>query len=182
MAHPSRAKWAEELSKQLKAKIVWDQKNDVWDTCKRAWQAHEMTADWAITIQDDAIVAKDFRKRSKEHLKRASDLGCAVQFYAGSGRLDTQFAQSYPQGYYVDEFLSWGVAIAIKPALIPPMIRFGNSYPAWQDDIKIKYFLKSRRIKTYYPLPCLVDHRRMAENATLTGCKDSDRYSNYYKG
>lgn len=148
----------------------------IWKNCKRAWQMHDKTSDWAITIQDDALLSKDFLKSAIDFI--VNNPNPAYQFYWGNDYEPTE--QDIAKGFVKRE-MAWGVAICLRTDLIDEMIRFGNGYFAWQDDVKIKYFLKSKGIKTLFPIPCLVDHRKLSENPTLTPCVDSEKRSKYFK-
>ena len=48
------------------------------------------------------------------------------------------------------------------------MIKFGNGYYAWQDDTKIKNFLKSKGIKTVFPTPCFSRPQMVANTNSLS--------------
>lgn len=187
MASKKREQWAKELSEQLNnCPIALDPHprfniGNIWENCQRAWKMHDKTKKWAVVIQDDAILCKDFIKKAEKHLEKAEQLGCAVQFYVGNNpHYEEQFSENIKNGYLVKDHLSWGVAIALKTEWIKDMIDFGNSYGGWQDDIKIKYFLIKKQIPTYYPLPGLVDHRQEDENPSLVRSKDGNRFSNFF--
>lgn len=186
MAHPKRKEWAEQLSKELACPIYWDIDNNVWNTCKGAWNLHEKDADFHVVIQDDAILTSNFKEKTKNFIENICkyNKNVAFQLYHGGGKNDQkQVIQfGYKQGYVIKHLMAWGVAICLPVSLISEMLRFGDGYYMWQDDIKIKYFLKNKKIPTIFPLPSLVDHRKMTDgNNTLTGSADSDRYSPYFE-
>lgn len=187
MASRKREAWALELSKQLNnCPIAFDPNtrfnvSNIWENCKRAWGMQDVSKKWSLVIQDDAILCKDFLLKVQEHLDRAEKLNCAIQFYVGNNHhYQEQFGANIKNGYVIMPYLTWGVAIALPSELIPSMIAFGNSYSAWNDDIKIKYFLLNKQISTYYALPGLVDHRKEKENPSIVRSKGGDRFSNFF--
>lgn len=186
MAHPKRKEWAEELSEKLGGvPIGWDDKNQVWDTRKKALELIDKDSKYALVLQDDAIICDDFLKKVEEFILNIEgiypDEDLAFQlFYGNRVQNRKEIDRGMAIGHIRKKFLSWGVAIITPTRLIRDMIRFGNGYYSWQDDTKIKHFLLSRGIPMIYPMPCLVDHRRMKENPTLVPSKDSDRYSNVF--
>lgn len=187
MASRKREAWALELSKQLNnCPIAWDphlrfNTGNIWENCKRAWGMQDKSKKWGLVIQDDAILCKDFLSKVGEHLDRAEQMNCAIQFYIGNNpHYEEQFSQNLEKGYLIKPELSWGVAIALPSDLIPLMLQFGNQHMGWQDDIKIKHFLLKKNISTYYPLPGLVDHRQENENPSLVRSMDGNRFSNFF--
>lgn len=187
MAVEKRREWAEALSQQLGGcPIAFDPHprfniGNIWENNVRAWRLQDRSKEWSLVIQDDAILCENFLERAQEHLKRADELGAAVQFYVGNGEHFEEFKEHIEKGYYLRREMVWGVAIAVKTEWLDEMIRVGTSFRAWQDDIKIKHFLLKKNIPTYFPLPCLVDHRRMDENPSFASPSDGDRYSPLFK-
>lgn len=181
MAHPKRKEWAEELSKFIGCQIAWDTDNNVWNTRKKALLLAEKS-DFHLVIQDDAILCKNFKEKAIDFIEKNNIKDMAIQFYYGNRIKEKKeiIEKAIKDGLMIRNHLSWGVAIATPTQWINDIIRFGNSYYAWQDDVKIKHFLISKRYKTIYPIPCLVDHRRQSVNPTLTPSIDRDRYSNYF--
>ncbi len=178
MAHPNRKEWAEELARELDCEIYWDTNNTIWHTCRGAWQLADRTSDYHFVIQDDAILCRNFKQRVQELVEKSIEHNgeTAFQLYFGRGRFllnKSDREKAIKQGYYVRTLCAWGVAIGMPTKLIDEMIRFGNGYYAWQDDTKIKNFLKSKGIKTVFPTPCLVDHKW---SPTLTPCPVMDNY------
>lgn len=187
MAHPNRREWAENLAKELDCSVYYDTNNTIWDTCKGAWRLAPEDSDYHFVIQDDAILCKDFKKKVHDFvqkiLKTTNGNYIAFQLYIGRDRLlrgETVINSAFEKGFFINNVSMWGVAIGMPTKYIDKMIQFGNGYPAWQDDTKIKYFLKSVNLKTAFPVPCLVDHRPISENKTLTPCVDFDKKSPYF--
>ena len=171
MAHPKREYFAKDLAKKLNCSIFWDKDNNIWNTCKGAWFLAE-NSDYHFVIQDDAILCKNFKKLVKNFISKSikENGETAFQLYFGRGRFllnKSDREKAIKKGYYVRTLCAWGVAIGMPTKLIDEMVKFGNGYYAWQDDTKIKNFLKSKGIKTVFPVPCFVDHRELE---TLTPC------------
>lgn len=174
MASREREEWALELARELNCEIAWDSDKNIWNTCKKAWRLHDPNYQYHLVIQDDAILSKDFIEHAIDFI--VTHPNEAYQFYWGN-----DYEPTTPEKGYEERDMAWGVAICLKTELIDEMIRFGNVYQAWQDDVKIKHFLKSKGIKTLFPIPCLVNHRKLSENQTLTPCVDSEKYSKHFK-
>jgi hypothetical protein len=56
------------------------------------------------------------------------------------------------------------------------MIAYGDKKKIKQDDTRISYFLQSKKIPIYYPLPSLIDHRH---GESLV--KDPGKFRSAYK-
>ena len=167
MAHPKREYFAKDIAKKLNCSIFWDKDNNIWNTCKGSWLLAE-NSDYHFVIQDDAILCKNFKKVVKDFItKSIKENGeTAFQLYFGRNSNVVKKEKAI-NGCVISDICAWGVAIGIPTRLIKEMITFGNGYNAWQDDVKIKYYLKSKGIKTVFPVPCFVDHRELE---TLTPC------------
>src|SRR5690554_7753472 len=77
MAHPDRAYLIDSLYKKLlpiESKVVWDEKNNIWDTCRRAWLTHDAQSDYHLVIQDDALIGKLFHFRLMKLLEPGLDV------------------------------------------------------------------------------------------------------------
>lgn len=185
MAHPSRKDWAEALANKIGCPIYYDTDNTIWNTCKGAWLLHEKHADYHFVIQDDAILCENFLNRFEKIFNKSieSNGETAFQLYYGRDRIiknKESMKKAIEDGYFVNDKCAWGVAIGIPVKYIEEMIQFGDSYPAKEDDTKIKYFLLSKGIKTVFTIPCLVDHRKIEENPTLTKAQDFNKQSEFF--
>ena len=56
VADPKREAWANELSKALDAPITWDERNNTWDTHRRALLS--ATGSHCLIVQDDAVLSE----------------------------------------------------------------------------------------------------------------------------
>lgn len=185
MAHESRARHFDYLKERLgDVPFAIDKQGEevgIWENRKRALKLHG-DSKYHLVVQDDAIVCDNFRERAEAFIQKIEAFGypSAFQFFIGERynfATPHQLNIGRSRGYLDSRDLAWGVAIAFLTEWIPECITYGDWYPAWQDDTKIKYFLKKKKAIVHYPVPCLIDHRPMDENPTLTPSKDSNRVS-----
>lgn len=155
MAHPERKEWAKDLSQKLQVPIVYDRKNDIWDTCRRAWLAIDKNAEYGLVLQDDAILCTDFRKHAEAVLQE----DFVYSLYAGnllSNRI--RMAERKGRDYVITEMVYNEVALCMRTEHIGAMIQYCDEREATTDQ-EIGRWAKLNRIKIYHPLPSLVDHR-----------------------
>jgi len=169
MAHPRREAFIPSLLDALDrpAEVVWDQRNDRWDTGRRSMLAYDPAATHHLVVQDDAIVCRDLVAGLEAALVHVPDR-TPVCLY--TGRL-TPFAEQTTEvarratdqgaAWLVMEGLHWGVGIVMPTELIDPMIRWGDTRGKHiaNYDKRISRWLGEQRISTWYPWPSLVDHR-----------------------
>lgn len=154
--------------------IVWDQKQDRWDTGSRSMAVGTSAgADWHMVVQDDVILCDGFVQEAQKALAMVQD--GPVAFYMGRGHLEglgtVQLVRRARQGAY--RWLRgrgplWGPAVAIRPADIAPMLEWGDARqePANYDLRMALYFRKIGRT-CLYSIPSLVDHRTGHHNPSL---------------
>lgn len=169
-AHPKRKQFVDELLKKLGKKIpvIWDEKNDVWDTRKRCLQQHiQAGAKWSLTIQDDALVTKDFIRKVEKFLAVSRvrnpytiQKGYAVNFYFGTAT-DQRVFIAKRKGYLTSRGMRGGVAICLPTNCLQAIIdRWENTDELKRhDDSRIGRFLREREYRTYIPYPSLTQHR-----------------------
>lgn len=181
MAHPRRHRFVAALEKMLpSAVVVWDEKNNRWDTGRRSMLAFDPEAEWHIVVQDDALLCDGFLVQVHSALAEVVD--GPVSFYCGKvgkfGERSTVnvFTEASRRG---DHFLKapgpwWGPAVAVRTQDIPSMIEWCDP----RDDVPnydrrmSRYFDSIGRI-CWYSIPCLVEHRVGADNPSLVagrGC------------
>lgn len=166
MAHPTRQKFFGHLREKLgvsdKDFSIDVNSEGVWFNCKRSWLMYDLKADWHIVVQDDAIVCDNFRNIAQKAIESAVEKygkNVALSFYWGNRQQYKEKArQGLKQGHVTSQ-LHWGIAVCLPTRLIKEMIKFCDKMEMRQDDARIKRFLNSQRIKVYYPLPSLIDHR-----------------------
>lgn len=156
MAHPDRKEMAELLSAGLGGiPIVWDEKNNVWDTCKRAWQAIDKTAEYGLVLQDDVIPCTEFVRRAESLLTE----DYLYNFFIHSGFVaKVEKAISDGQSGFFTSSIFGEIALCMPIKYINGMINYCESKKA-QSDTVISSWAITNKVKIYYPIPSLVDHR-----------------------
>jgi hypothetical protein len=169
MAHKKRAEYIPHLVQQLgitDADVIWDRKENRWDTGRRAWQAIDQSAQWGMVVQDDALVAKDLIAGLETALDHLPGPGI-VSPYIGTRRpvasaveRAVQAAQAENVSWVLMPSLNWGVAIVLPTRIINGMIRWCDQQRYPQYDRRIgRYAIDVERLSTWCPWPSLVDHR-----------------------
>lgn len=156
MAHPSRAKYIPYLLERLgDVPVIYDRKNDIWDTCRRAWLAIDKAAEYGLVVQDDAIVCSNFRERAEACL----DGDFVYSFFAGYLLRDRiRHAEAKGRGYVESGQIFNEIAICMRTKHIDRMVKFCDDMQA-KTDQDISKWARLRRLKVRYPIPSLIDHR-----------------------
>lgn len=156
MMHPSREKYIPYLKKMLgDIPFVMDRKNNIWDTCRRAWLAHDFACEYGIIIQDDAIICNDFRKRAELFL--TGDF--IYSFYAGkflAGRILD--AERKKLDHVISPMIYNEIALCMKTSRIKDMVNFCDELDAQTDQDIVKYARK-QGLQIFYTIPSLINHR-----------------------
>lgn len=171
MAHKKRAQFIPHLIEQLgltEDDVIWDTKQDRWDTGRRAWEAVDQTADWGAVIQDDAVVCKDFipgMEKALSYLKR----DVVVSPYVGTRRplahrveAAVRAAEREKAAWIRMPSLNWGVAIVLPTHIINGMLPWCDrqNYPNYDRRVG-RYCIDVERMSTICTWPSLVDHREV---------------------
>ena len=177
MMHPKRIGNLEYLKERLgDVPVSMDTDENIWHTCRAAWEMHDPNAEFHLVVQDDAIICDDFLNRAESVLTEG-----AHSFYFGYRKnYVEQVAAALPTGEIVLPYLHWGLAVCLPTAHIRPIIRWGNGcdLPPHHDDTRIKTYLRSRGMTIRYPLPSLIDHK--ADVSLVTGEVNPKRCAIYY--
>lgn len=174
MAHPKRKHFVEELVPQLPdAEVVWDQKNDRWDTGRRAMMAYDPAATWHLVVQDDAILCPSFLAGVKGALDSVSP-EVPVSFYTGRVRPYHEHVQRAVQGakrngltWFCMRGPLWGPAVAVPVQLIERMVRESDPMDIPNYDMRMAEWFYGQGIQCWYSVPSLVTHRVGPENPSL---------------
>lgn len=169
MAHKKRAHHIPELVERLGLTaddVIWDRKNDRWDTGRRAWDAIDRTSDWGMVVQDDALVCRDLIAG----LEKAAVLlpeRCLVSPYTGTRRpvasrveRAVNAARTANASWIRMPSLNWGVAIMAPTDIIDKMLPWCDkqTYPNYDRRVG-RFAIDVMRLPTYCTWPSLVDHR-----------------------
>lgn len=156
MAHPSRADFIPYLRRKLgDVPVLFDRKNNVWDTCRRAWLAHDRKCEYAVVIQDDAIICDGFKSKAKKLL--TADM--VYSFFAGS-MLSNRIATAHKKGIaHVDSDMIFNeIALCMPTKYIDEMVKYCDDRNS-DTDHNIGNWARAKRIKIRYVIPSLIDHR-----------------------
>lgn len=157
MAHPDRAHFIPYLQERLGGDIpvVYDEKQNIWDTCRRAWLTIDRSAEYGLVIQDDAIVCNGFERKAKRRLKEDA----IYSFYAGD-LLRTRITRAVRQGENEvrTNHIYHEIALAMKTKRIEEMVRFCDEREA-QDDHEIDRYARREGLEIIHTIPSLIDHR-----------------------
>lgn len=174
MAHPSRAHFVEGLVPLLGyPPVVWDERNDRWDTGRRSMLAFDPKADWHLVVQDDAVLCRDFLRGVRRALEVVGDHPVALY----TGRVQPYYAfvsravdRAAAEGKTWIEMQGpwWGVAVAVPTHHIEAMIEWCDQRPDVPNyDRRMAIYFDSIGVRCWYSVPSLVDHRVGAENPSL---------------
>jgi len=178
VAHPTRRRWADQLSDQLGAHITMDPgrlgctRNHI-----NAWHHHHQhtTTEWALVIEDDALPIPDFTAQT------ALALGTAptpiVSLYLGRQRppqhqasimAAVKHATEHHHAWITASTLFHAVAVAIRTSQVPNLVRFIDHNPYCHLDIDeaITEWCRHHNHLIGYTQPSLVDHRDTGSIAT----------------
>lgn len=162
MAHPKRKEWAEELSKQLlDAPIIYDEKQNIWDTCRRSWLLYDRDAEYHLVIQDDAILCYNFIEKAKQVLRTGKIFNedYIYSFYAGEMMKNHIIkAEKKRRNYVISGMIFNEVALCMKTEHIKGMVKFCDDREV-DTDQEVARWARIKLLKVFYTIPSLVDHR-----------------------
>lgn len=177
MAHRKREHLIPELVDRLGItddQVVWDRRNDRWDTGRRAWEAHDPTATHHLVLQDDALVCQDLIAGLEQALEYVP-AEALVSLYTGTRRPMSSVveqavgrARAADAAWIVMRALNWGVAFLAPVGSIGDMLTWGDrqSYPNY-DRRAGRYYYLVECWPVWCTWPSLVDHR--ADTDSLCG-------------
>lgn len=168
MAHPSRAHYVPYLQEKLRqpggaeVPVAMDEKQNIWDTCRRAWLLHDPTADYHFVIQDDAIIGKDFHENIQKLVANGDDF--VYNLYLGRPKFRTVVANARAKGrtHLIRPNIHHEIALGFPVRRIKDMVRFvdtENSGQEVQHDRFINRYVTGNKLSVFFPLPSLIEHR-----------------------
>lgn len=175
MAHPKREHWVPLLEEQLgDAKVVWDEKQDRWDTGARSMLAYDPNATHHLVVQDDSLLPPDFRagvERMLGYVPPENPVGLYYGRYRPrqyQTRLLVAQAQRLDAAFIVHSGPWWGVGVVVPTVHIEEMVAWGYEH----DDIanydrRMTRWFETQGIDCWYTIPCLIEHRHGVENPSL---------------
>lgn len=170
MAHEKRAAFIPELEARLdrEAKVVWDEKNDCWDTRSRAMRAYSSGASHHVVVQDDAIVCRDLIAGIERALVSLPEPDqTPIVLYIGTKRplrgtmgIVAAEAESAGASWVKMTQIHWGVGIVFPVGMIDEMCSWCDGLAGVAaDDGRMNRWVGKKHLDIYYPWPSLVDHR-----------------------
>lgn len=188
MAHPNRSGWVDILVEQTGiTTIVWDTKNDVWDTGKRSLLAFSPRAKYHVVIQDDCLPCDRFVDQCNTALSEAK--GYPVGLYVGKPKpyrtaIEPIIKSAITGGYSWIEMQPclWGQGVALPVTNIDAIVAWGERHPIPNRyDQRISEYYLSQEAMAWFTIPSLVDHRRQSENPSLICGHGDDRFAYYWE-
>lgn len=168
MAHPQRKTFVPELQAKLDGDmpVVWDEKNDRWDTGSRAMASYDRTASHHLVLQDDAVIPHDLLAGLEKAITHTPP-GAVLGLYMGRSRPNRAAverlaarAQRMDASWIVMSQLHWGVGVVVPTHLIDRMLRWGHHRKDIVNyDKRMSRWFQQYRVPVYYPWPSLVEHR-----------------------
>lgn len=163
MAHPKRKALVESLLNQLKPMdigVSFDQKNNIWDTCKRAWMLHDKNSDWHLVLQDDVILCKDFVIKVNDLIKKHGDNNNIFSLYLGNrDRFKKEVNKLRPNGgIVVKKNIHHEIALIFPTKKIIEMLNYCDSLNPTDDKV-INRYVTYKNLDVIIPLPNLINHR-----------------------
>lgn len=187
MAHPCRRRLIPNLLLSLQpvsTRIAWDKKNNIWDTCKRAWMLHDPAADYHLVLQDDAVICKDFHSRLSHILNTSSRLkNFVVSLYIGNrNRFKAEVDKFKPAGgILIKENIHHEIALIFPVHLINEMISYVDALNP-ETDKAINEYVRKKNLKVLIPLPTLIDHLNIPSLHNLNTSLIQNRTSIWFAG
>lgn len=168
MAHPARQQNFEYLQERLGipiTKFSIDQNNNLIENCKNAWLLHDKDADFAVTVQDDAIVCNNFKERAERFITERESERIArkekpygYNFFVRSLPDPVKMREYENQGYSLEARNRGGVAICLPTNQIENMLRCYSTLTDRHDDERIGQWMQRNGFKACFPIPSLIDH------------------------
>jgi len=168
MAHPKRRAQAEAICERLdrETPIVWDQRNNRWDTGRRAMLAYDPACTHHAVIQDDVLVCRDLFAGLVKALENVP-ADVPVCGYVGRVRPQLEMVTACSEraaetgaAWVTMHTLNWGPLVAVPTDCIDEMVAHCDTLrdvPNY-DRRMSRYFELERGIRTWYTWPSLVDH------------------------
>ncbi len=176
MAHPRRKEQVGRLLEKIgDVRVVWDERNNRWDTGRRAMLAYDPGCTHHLVIQDDAVACRDLIPGVLRVLEQVPP-DSPVSLYLG---LHKRIPEATNKAEDVDAaFISWekldhGLGIVVPTEYINPMLSHADSQTHIQNyDARLSTYFEQEGKSTWYTRPSLIDH---AQGPSLVEGRDDMR-------
>lgn len=159
MAHEKRKANIPYLQDKLNnAPVVWDRVNNIWDTSKRAWLAHNSNAEYHCVVQDDILIGKDFIRKAESMLTE----DVIYNFYMGMRprfRNEVESCKRSGIPFLKKKNLHHECCFAMRTDRIHDMIEYCESQNPISDRV-INTYIRKEGLEVWFPMPSLVSHRQ----------------------
>jgi hypothetical protein len=156
MAHPLRTGWAEELSDQLSAPIVWDETNSAWDTGKRALLSGAGTH--VLVVQDDVILSDGLREVAAAMVEHSNNHPICL-YSQHHKKMAAVERWRTDQPWYLAPGPNYGPAVIIPTVHVPDLVKVGDIMRGPSYDRRLWNYYAGAQILCLYTFPSLVNHR-----------------------
>lgn len=192
MAHRSREHLVLDLVQSIDADVMvaWDERNNEWDTGRRAIGLYDPTARWHVVLQDDALLCRDLVAGLSAALATRLDRpppNAMVGLYVGAvnpyaGRVARMVARADAEGCGWLRLLQlhWGVGVVLPVPMIPDILSLGDRTHVLEYDRRLSTVARKLRMPIWYTWPSLVDHR--AEPSLLRHDRAVPRHAHRFEG
>lgn len=187
MAHRKRRRWVPRLVEQfdVDVQVVWDRRNDRWDTGRRSLLAYDPAASHHLVVQDDAVLCRDLYPALLEAVKTVGERPFSL-YLGNSQKRHGQVAKAVEMAVRKQrpfvEFPGprWGVALLLPTSHIDDVVQHGDTLDIPNYDLRIADFYSRAGMKCLYTVPSLVDHRHGGGNPSLVPGRTS-QYRHAYR-
>lgn len=155
VAHPKRERWAVELQDQIGGEITWDQKQNAWDTHRRALLSAE--GSHVLLIQDDAVPSEGLVPTLERAIEHSDEH--PICLYSQASKKVAQIEYLNPVTWWAGLGPLYGVANVLPTEHISDIVRVGDVYRGPSCDRRLWMWYQARQITCYYTWPSLVEHR-----------------------
>lgn len=185
MAHRKRERFIPPLLDRLGIgddRVVWDRRDDRWDTGRRSMLAHDPDATHHLVVQDDALVPHDLIAGVEQALTRIPD-GSPMCLYLSRW---TRFWNARPEppqerAWLTMHHIHFGQAIVMPVPLISTVIGWGDRRPEIANyDIRLGRWFAENKVPVWYPWPSWVDHRESP--SLVPGRPSRNRHARWWIG
>lgn len=169
MAHPKRAEQVDGILDRLDrqdVEVVWDQKDNRWDTGRRSMLAYDPACTHHAVIQDDVLVCRDLFAGCLQALEQVpADVPVCgyvgrVRPFAEMVTMAAGVARRRGASWLTMHTLNWGPLIIVPTAHIPAMIKHCDKLTEIlnYDRRLSRYWELVAKVPIWYTWPSLVDH------------------------